>query len=200
MLAVEHIEAQNNVPLLEGRWTNFLLACVNCNSTKKDKLVDLSLLLFPDRDNTLWALNYQPDGTITPSAAAIANGLNVAALDTLELTGLNVPVRVTLDENGKQVALDRASQRMEAFGEALTMKLVIDKAPSNPDLRWMAVRAAVAHGFFSIWMEVFQGDPQMRNALIDAFPGTRASGCFDTNGDPVSPAPNPDGLAGGGKI
>jgi hypothetical protein len=35
-------------------------------------------------------------------------------------------------------------------------------------------------GFFSIWMEVFKDDVDMRQRLIDAFPGT-ASDCFDAH-------------------
>ncbi|MFM7664504.1 MAG: hypothetical protein ACKO68_08245 [Bacteroidota bacterium] len=41
------------------------------------------------------------------------------------------------------------------------------------------VLLAQATGFFSVWMEVFRDDPSIRNRLIDAFPGTRDSGCFD---------------------
>jgi len=50
-------------------------------------------------------------------------------------------------------------------------------------------------------MTVFQGDTDMLNRLIDAFPGTRDSGCFDADqASPISPAPNPDNLPDGGKI
>ena len=51
-LAVEHIQPKGlpAYQALEGRWENFLLACVNCNSTKKDKDVVLSDVLLPDRD------------------------------------------------------------------------------------------------------------------------------------------------------
>ena len=31
---------------------------------------------------------------------------------------------------------------------------------------------ALGDGFFSIWMEVFCDDPEIRLALIEAFPGT----------------------------
>ena len=54
MLAVEHIQPKD-LPAyghLTGRWENFLLGCVNCNSTKKDKDVQLDTILLPDRDNT----------------------------------------------------------------------------------------------------------------------------------------------------
>ena len=62
------------------------------------------------------------------------------------------------------------------------------------------VRLALATGFFSVWMEVFRDNPAIRNRLIDAFPGTRDSGCFDLqSSDLVQPAPNPDNLPDGGK-
>ncbi len=64
-LAVEHIEPKKGAhgkPELKGRWSNFLLACVNCNSTKGDKRVVLDQLYLPDRDNTALAFQYQADG------------------------------------------------------------------------------------------------------------------------------------------
>jgi 5-methylcytosine-specific restriction endonuclease McrA len=38
-LAVEHKLPKSIHPDLEWRWENFLLACANCNSAKKDKNV-----------------------------------------------------------------------------------------------------------------------------------------------------------------
>jgi hypothetical protein len=50
-------------------------------------------------------------------------------------------------------------------------------------------------------MEVFRADPAIRNRLIDAFAGTRESGCFDAQTSaPVTPAPNPDQLPHGSKL
>ena len=70
-LAVEHIEPKAGTygqPKLEGCWTNFLLACVNCNSTKGSKQVLFNALFFPDRDNTFFAFEYLADGSVIPSA------------------------------------------------------------------------------------------------------------------------------------
>jgi len=46
-LAVEHIQPQGlpKYEHLKGRWNNFLLACINCNSTKQDKDVLFANLL-----------------------------------------------------------------------------------------------------------------------------------------------------------
>lgn len=69
-LAVEHIQPKG-LPAyqpLQGRWENFPLACVNCNSTKKDKPVSLSDVLLPDRDNTLAVYLYSAGGEIQVSS------------------------------------------------------------------------------------------------------------------------------------
>jgi hypothetical protein len=117
---------------------------------------------------------------------------------TLALTGLDKS-RVDTDTNGKEVALEREAQRMEQWIIAEAARDDFARNPS-PELLRSIVRTALACGHFSIWMTVFAGDATVRNALIDAFPGTRASGCFDAQGNPVSPAPNPDRLAHGGKV
>jgi hypothetical protein len=122
------------------------------------------------------------------------------ALDTLSLTGLDKAVSNTLDQNGKLVALDRVAQRMETWSIAEESRADITGEPGNQNLRRATIRAAKAHGFFSIWMTVFAGDLDMMNRLIDEFPGTRDSGCFDAaTSEPIA-APNPDGLPNGSKI
>lgn len=202
MLAVEHIQpkalpAYSN---LAGRWDNFLLACVNCNSCKKDKNIVLSDVFLPDRDNTFVAFTYMPDGTVVPASHLSATTERMAAR-ILSATGLDKGICATLDENGRLVALDRVSQRMEAWAEAEESRADILANPGSDAVRRSVVRLAVAKGYFSIWMTVFAADPEMRNRLIDAFVGTRGSGCFELiTTQPVSPAPNPDQLTDGGKI
>ena len=201
-LAVEHIQPKKGPhahPNLVGRWQNFLLACVNCNATKGDKNVVLADVMLPDRDNTFIIYAYTQDGKV-----AVAPGLNAnvatAATSTLSLVGLDKAVSRVTDSNGKEVALDRVAQRKEAWLVALESKTDLDQQPTNQALRSAATRLAKATGFFSIWMTVFVADVDMRNRLIDAFDGTRPSGCFDPiSTRPVSPSPNSDNLAHGGK-
>jgi uncharacterized protein (TIGR02646 family) len=201
-LAVEHIQPKSlpKYEHLRGRWENFLLGCVNCNSTKKDKDVQFSAMLLPDRDNTFAAFTYRSDGSIVP-AAGLADPVQQQARDTLALTGLDKRPANVLDENGKRVAIDRISQRMEVWAKAEEARADVLANPANEAVRKMVVRLALAEGFFSIWMKVFEGEPAMRNRLIDAFASSRASGCFDAvTGASISPAPNPDALPDGGKI
>jgi uncharacterized protein (TIGR02646 family) len=202
-LAVEHLQPKDGPhgrPELEGRWENYLLACVNCNSTKLCKRVDFRDLLFPDRDNTFAALTYQADGKIEP-APGLSDSVRSMARATLALTGLDKRISDARDENGRLIAIDRVAQRMEAWLVAEEARIDVNAAPGNDAVRRGAIRTAQGYGFFSIWMTVFANDPDMRNRLIDAFDGTRASGCFDpVTTLPVSPAPNPDALADGSKV
>lgn len=117
MLAVEHIQPKS-LPAyqhLAGRWDNFLLGCVNCNSTKGKKDVKLDSVLLPDRDNTSAAFVYSADGKVAP-APGLPPGLRQMADHTLSLTGLDKEISATLDENERQVAIDRVSQRADLGG------------------------------------------------------------------------------------
>jgi hypothetical protein len=198
-LAVEHIEPKKGPygkPKLVGCWNNFLLACNNCNSTKKDKRVALSDLYFPDRDNTFHAFEYLADGNIKPSRAG-----DQIAIDTLKLTGLDKELRQTTDVAGRVIAEDRASQRMQIWKQAEICLNNYHSNSANNVVKDLIVSNAVTSGFFSVWMSVFSCVPEMRNRFIDAFSGTRQSGCFDTvTTTSISPAPNPDNLQDGGKI
>lgn len=202
-LAVEHVQPKKGpygYPLLMGRWSNFLLACVNCNSTKKDKQVVLDNLLLPDRDNTFLAFRYLANGKIqlSPQLNSTQNGM---AADLLSLVGLDKAINRVTDENGRQVSIDRVSQRMEAWGKAELSKQNLQIAPGVDVLRDQIVMTATSVGFFSIWMTVFESDTDMKVRFIKAFKGTENSGCFDLNtGVTITPAPNPDGLASGSKV
>jgi len=197
-LAVEHIQPKG-LPAyahLERRWENFLLGCVNCNSTKSDKDVILEGLLLPDRDNTAAAYDYTMDGKVTvrgdltPAQQAMAG-------QTLTLTGLDRRASSVLDSNGKLVAVDRVAQRMEVWLIALESKSDLYLHPNDAFRRQIA-RTAVGHGFFSIWMAVFDGDVAVRKLLIEEFQA--ASDCFDPDRTAtISPRPA-NGLAFGGKI
>jgi uncharacterized protein (TIGR02646 family) len=203
-LAVEHIQAKS-IPAyaaLEGTWTNFLLACANCNSSKSTKIVILADVLLPDRDNTFHAYEYLTDGTVvvraglTPPQAA-------AAAATLTLVGLDKGIHTALDDNDTQIVIDRVSKRLEVWLQASDTKKDLDAATpeAKAGVRNVALRLAKASGCFSIWMQVFAGDATFLASLIAAYPGTAASGCFDpATGASIAPHPNSDALLSGSKV
>lgn len=213
-LAVEHIQPKKGdygKPNLAKTWKNFLLACVNCNSIKGAKQVLFTDLFFPDRDNTSISFIYTADGKISVSSSLPVH-LTKVAENTLALTGLDRKNVDERDEKGTLVALNRVSQRKEAWLMAKrTQKRILGK-PYDNDLREGAIDVAIYVGYFSVWMTVFADDIDMRKRLIKAFDhagtgnypgeyGTESSGCFDpVTTEPISPAPNPDNLDDGGKI
>lgn len=203
LLAVEHMEPKGGdyaKPELAGRWSNFLLACTNCNACKGSKPIDFSGLMFPDRDNTYVAFTYEMDGTVAPSAA-LSDANQQKARDTLRLLGLDKPLQVFLDANGQQVALDRVAQRLDVFARAQDSLSDYRDNTDNEAVKRLIVNLALSDGFFSIWMRVFADCPEMKCRFIAAFSGTAQSGCFDCDsGDVVEPAPNPDQLVHGGKV
>ena len=197
-LAVEHIQpkALPQYAALIGRWDNFLLGCVNCNSTKKDKEVVLSEFYLPDRDNTFAVFEYTPDGRMEP-AAHLNPAQQKIAQDTLALMGLDKPASNVQDENGKLVAIDRVSQRMEVI---LTARRSLKRLQQQRTAAFQEqiVETALKTGFFSIWMTVFAQDSEMRCRFIEGFPNT-ARDCFDQQTQPVSPRPD-NGLLHAGKV
>ena len=199
-LAVEHIQPKKgnySHPMLIGRWDNFLLACVNCNSSKGSKGVFFDYLLFPDRDNTFKAFLYEPDGKIY-----INKNNNVVmqslAINTLKLTGLDKTSRKTIDENGNLIAQDRINQRMEAWDIAEIQLNIYLKNKSNNGIREMIAMQMVTTGYFSVWMTVFSAHDDMKKIFVDSISGTRLSGCFDiSNNSCIHPHDNPDRLPTG---
>ncbi len=196
LLAVEHIQPKGLAQYahLECEWTNFLLACVNCNSAKSHAAVECDALLLPDRDNTFVAFVYDELGTVAPNPA-IGPAVGALALALRDLTALNRMDHPHWDEAVAFSALERVGQRVQAWLQAEEARSDFEAGRTWPGA---IAREAAATGFFSIWMAVFEGAPQVRQAVIAAFPNT-ADDCFDTATTAVSPRPA-NGLAFGGRI
>ena len=197
LLAVEHIQpkALPEYAHLEKTWDNFLLACTNCNSAKSKKPVDLGSYLIPDRDNTFFAFAYDDLGMVNP-AAGLSQELRKLAEDTCELVALNRLEHEEWDEDVVFSALERASQRVQAWNQAT--EALADYLAGSTIPRRIAAEAASC-GFFSIWMVAFENHPEVRLELISTFPNTAAD-CFDPiTTAPTSPRPA-NGLANGSKV
>ena len=161
------------------------------------KDVVLANHLLPDRDNTAAAYDYTMDGKIT-LAAGLTASQQALEKNTLSLVGLDKRLNQVTDSNGQLVAVDRVRQRLEVWLIAQVSKDDL-QMNSNDAFRRQIARTATGHGFFSIWMTVFQDDPDVRKLLINEFAGTAAD-CFDPNTTQVvSPRPT-NGLPDGSKL
>lgn len=201
VLAVEHIQPKGLAKYshLENTWSNFLLSCVNCNSTKKDKDFLLGDVLLPDRDNTSAVFCYHEDGTIGIHNSFLGTQVEDQGKNTLSLTGLDKPLNRILDSNGLEVALDRVAQRVEVYGKANLALRLYEKEKTKEMIDAVAM-IAQSSGYFSIWYRVFLDHPDVLSVIIKSYPGTFESGCFsNVDGSLISPCPNQDQLEFGGR-
>lgn len=176
-LAVEHILPQLHNPGSALDWTNFLLACVNCNSTKGHQPINPGSYYWPDRDNTARALAYAADGVVRPAPGLTASQKQVAER-TLALTGLD-----KLPTKNPKASDRRWMHRSEAWGRAERARDCL-QAHDSEVMRESIVAQATAYGFWSIWMTVFAADMDMRRRFIAAFNGCSTT-CFDAGTQPV---------------
>ena len=174
-LALEHVKSKIHNPDEELHWDNFLLACTNCNSNKGHDDLNLGNYLWPDADNTFYALQYKEGGLISPSDRLDDNPvLKQKAQDTIELTGLDKqPI------NDPAASDRRWNNRREAWDIAVESKRLLANN-DTPEMRRQIILHATARGYWSIWITVFGDDSNMRRRLLEAFPGT-CSACFDAN-------------------
>lgn len=175
-LAVEHVRPKISNPTLELAWTNFVLGCTNCNSTKGKKEVILDDYLWPDVHNTHIAFQYEKDGTVEVHPSLPAS-LKIKAKNMLDLVGLqNYPDNPTASDR-------RWLNRKEAFvkaNAALKLYQLAAGKGAAAEFEEMLGLLVSDNGFFSIWMQVFNAYPSAKRHIINSFKGT-ATGCFDAN-------------------
>jgi uncharacterized protein (TIGR02646 family) len=176
---VEHVRPKKPQPALEREWTNFLLACDECNSIKGDADVDLDDYYWPDRDNTARAFRY--DFNLPPAVEpSLTLAQQAIARSTIALTGLDrVPGHSRFSERDR-----RWKKRMDVWGVALLQRKCL-VARDSAEIRDAILQIAIARGHWSVWMQVFHDDVDMRSRLIRWFRGTAAN-CFDQETRPIT--------------
>lgn len=175
-LAVEHIRPKSLNAALENEWTNFLLGCANCNSSKGDMAVNLVDFLWPDTDNTLRAFAYSRGGLLAVDPA-ITQEVAAKAIATIALLGLD---KYPGNAGREPTSADkRWLRRQEAWQKAQKCHAELQQH-DTPEFRQIIVDLAITGGLFSIWWTVFNGDIDMRRRLREAFIGT-ANLCFNAD-------------------
>lgn len=194
-LAVEHILPKDPAlghAHLRNEWSNFLLACVNCNSSKGTTVITFPDYILPDRDNSFLSFEYLDSGEVNPLGDAQTKPM---AQNTLDLVSLNRCDHPAWNEKLLFSALERVGQRVQAWVSAKEVRKYYDDGKANAEVIAML---AAASGFFSIWMKAFENRAVVRSAIIEAFGGTAAD-CFDVETNPVTPRPG-NGLTNCGKV
>lgn len=163
-LAVEHKRPKVRHPELACTWSNLLLGCANCNSSKGAVVVDAAEVLWPDDDDTLSAIEYLPSGRVR-AQAQMSPDMVARAERLLALTGLNkTPAEASSRDFRWQDRLETWSQALQAREDLAGM--------DTPALRRSIVKTAINKGLFSVWYAAFAGHEEMRAMLVAAFPGT----------------------------
>ncbi len=184
-LAVEHVQNQDKHPELALTWDNFLLACVNCNSCKREHNDSRAGHLWPDQNNTLLAFSYQ--GGLVKNALPTAHRAYALAAALLHLVGLDKVPGLPGNQPGKSD--DRWQYRQQLADAVQSTKQRLARC-DTPEMRAEIIERAKDRGGFSIWFAAFHDDTDMRQRLISAFIGT-APDCFDAEANPV---PKPGAL------
>jgi uncharacterized protein (TIGR02646 family) len=187
-LDVEHIYPVKPHPSRELDWENFLISCSSCNSYKNIFLGSgrqrnlYRRYLWPHRENTFKAFEYQADGRVE-----IRPGLTAAtrkwAEATREMVGLLRSPAKAANYDQLGVAYDGASKRSQMWGHAIGFRAMYLGNPTTRSATNIA-DAAANMGYFSIWMEVFYDRNEVRRELIRAFKADRD--CFDANTQPIT--------------
>lgn len=175
-LAVEHVQPKSHHDKLRNEWSNLLLGCVNCNSIKGNEDVALDDYFWPDRDNTLRALQYLEGGVVEPRAG-LAPEDHVRAKNTITLTGLD---KDPGNSGREPTDSDRRWSRRRENWQLATMLRQKLADEDTDTVRELIVWNVTARGMFSIWWTVFDGDLDMRRRLREAIVGTDA-GSFSAN-------------------
>lgn len=176
---VEHKEARAKGGD-EIAWENLLLSCKYCN-TRKGAVVakgDKEKYLWPDEDDTFHAFLYDTDIPKLNEVYLKKQGQNIRqkAENLFRLVQLdNLPLTPSVKDK-------RYAMRNEVRNYALDSKagwdLVKESSAKKVYLHQIEMLAK-SNGFFSVWMNVFKDDIEVKKVLIAAFKGTNEEYCID---------------------
>lgn len=171
---VEHKLPKEEYPLHKLDWSNFLLACSNCNSCKGHGKMRLVNFLWPDTDNTMRAFQYFPGGLVRKNRL-LPKKLQRKASRTIRLLGLDLTPGTHRTPTDRDF---RWQDRRSEWEKATLAKnqLAEGDTPKQRDF----ITMCAMNGIFAIWWTVFADDLDMRRRLRGAFVGTDSTS-FDIN-------------------
>ena len=172
---VEHKEAKSRGGA-ELEWENLLLSCKYCN-TRKGAIVekgDKEKYLWPDEDDTFHAYLYDKDVPRLNEEYLKLEGNREKADNLFKLLKLdNIPI-TPKDKDRRYLLRNEARSCAMENKEGLAK---MDSLSTRKEYLESTKRLAKAIGFFSVWMEVFKDDEEVKKILISAFKGTKEEYC-----------------------
>lgn len=163
-LDVEHIDDKKHHAEKKFLWSNFLLACKNCNSIKGKKEIDYKNIILPHINNTFEAFTYLESGLIIVSSN-VSNKKKIKALNLISLVGLDrVPSHPQYSNKDH-----RWEERKKCW--VLSNRYLVKYQNGNADIETIK-DLALSNGFWSIWMYIFRNYYSVKSELIKSFLGT----------------------------
>lgn len=164
-LAVEHIKARKDYPRLAHSWTNFLLACTSCNSSKTSNKLAVPYrqhYYWPHLNNTLLAFVSPlagPYAQLVVPRAGLSPSQQSRAAATIALYGLDKRTTATGDSDNRYLERQKATKMaidrfLEYQDGKATIGAIVDMAQTT--------------GFLSVWLAVFDSIAPIRLALLNA--------------------------------
>lgn len=174
---VDHKEAKSKGGSELG-WHNLLLSCKYCNTRKHDVVCagGKDSYIWPDEEDTFHCFSYGSDlpelnehylRAKEPALRSRAERL----YQMIKLGNIPTSPRDKDRRYAKRSYARRCAEQCRAAWEK-----VVNSAEREEYFSIM-LELAKSTGFFSVWMEVFQGNGTVRQGLIGAFKGTRREFC-----------------------
>ena len=166
--AIEHVKPKSLNQTLTLNWDNFLLACSNCNSIKGDAPINLANYYWSDLHNTFLLFDYFPQGVVTIKANLHPSVNPEMADNTFLLTGIGRYGTAASSTDRRWI------KRSQTFGMAEdSFNYYISKGRPY-DYILSITNNAIAIGFWSVWVKIFENEEPVKAALTQAFLGTFA--------------------------
>lgn len=178
MGAVEHVQPKSAIPALATKWDNFLLGCVNCNSTKGSKVIDDTNIVdyvFPDKDDTFALIEYDPVTCLPRPAVGLSDEMTAKVENLIALVGLDKPQAHVGTLEYMKMSDVRAEKRLSASQQAERYKQTfLAVSPEQKEVTLSLIMDIVKGvGFWSQWMRVMKDVPELAEALWSVLPGTK---------------------------
>lgn len=174
---VEHREAKAAGGELL-KWENLLLSCKYCNTRKgtKVKAGDKDKYLWPDEDDTFHAYSYDQDVPRLNEAYLNRRGTaeREKADKLFQLLKLDHIPTTPKDKDKRYMARNEARNYAVISKEGLNKMHTCSERGAYLE---MIKNLALESGFFSVWMEIFKDNEEVKKILISSFKGTKEKFC-----------------------
>lgn len=171
---IEYVSPKSKNPELAMEWSNFLLGCKSCNIIKSNDNENRDGYLFPDTHNTSFLYEYSASGIKVRED--LEEDVYLLAKATFDLVELNRKVDSSNRTDDRRLARENSWKKAQLALEDFL------KLADNPAM--VRATARSCNGFFSMWLQVFQDYPTVKQAILENVSGS-ALECYDNNINPI---------------